>query len=176
MSLDVNGSTRMPLPPQARTEGTAPNRSAASGQSSQDPQSGRVYYHRDGIRVTRDFLFVSGRRFSLSSVADLRTIKSRMITPELWWGFLLGNLAIVAAGWAMAGWATIGLNAVGAVIFAAVVTHRRFGRRYELWASYRGEETRLLVMRNSERYGQVCRAVLRAREASQRGQSTAHGD
>jgi hypothetical protein len=134
-----------------------------------DRNTSRVYYQRDGIRVTRDFLFVSGRRFSLSGVTDLRTLQSRAVAPELWWGFFGGNLAIVVAGWPVAHWAVFGLNATATAVFVIVLLRRRVIRRNELWASYKGQETRLLVMRDSERYGQVCRALLRAREARRSG-------
>lgn len=37
-------------------------------------------------------------------------------------------------------------------------------RRYELWATFQGERVRLFVSRDGQRFNQVCRALVRARE------------
>lgn len=78
---------------------------------------------------------------------------------------IAGGLAVSAGIWPFSRWASAVLIATVTAVVAALGLARRRGGRFELWAEYDGDDVRLLIVAGSEVYGQVCRALIRAREA-----------
>jgi hypothetical protein len=135
-------------------------------------QDGRTYYERAGVCVTERYLITSGRRYLLSDLRRLRTVRGSCSPVALGAAVALGAFIIAVVGaWPshdllgrIGAGAAVGLAALG--IGVAVVRARR--RHYELWADYRGVDVRVLDIAGSEVFGQICRAVIRSNEARQR--------
>jgi hypothetical protein len=120
-----------------------------------------------GIRVTDRWFVVGQRRFDVTELQNLRTVRGQH-----------HPMVLRAAACAMIGVALIGLffkelqpvgtvGAVAAVILLAVLSQViawRNPRSYEMWAEYRGLTIQLYYCDNERRYTAVCRALIRARE------------
>jgi len=135
-------------------------------------QDGRTYYRRAGVCVTDLYLIASGRRFMLTDLRRLRTVRGPCSPIALGATVVLGALIVAIVG-AWPSGDLLGGGAAGTVVvlaalgfIVAVVRARR--RRYELWADYRGVDVRVLDIAGSEPFGQICRAVIRANEARDR--------
>jgi hypothetical protein len=74
----------------------------------------------------------------------------------------------VVIGWPkqgqVSGWVTTGVVSLVTVV-AAIVIGKVRRRHYELWAHYRGADVRVLDLASGEIFWQICRALIRAREA-----------
>jgi len=75
-----------------------------------------------------------------------------------------------AAGWTAELGAALAVAVVGiaAVTFLLSALAGVLRRPYEIWAEYRGRPVCLLATFDSEQFGQVSRALLRARESLER--------
>ncbi len=127
-----------------------------------------TYYSRDGVYVIGRWLVVDGHRYSIAELRNVRCTRTRPDPLAVNAGIGLALVAVVAVltarfvgppGWLAAG---VALLVFGVLLLVGL---RRRPRERELWAEYHGLSVRLLSMRNDERYNQVCRAVLRAKEA-----------
>jgi hypothetical protein len=120
-----------------------------------------------GIRVTDKWFVVGQRRFDVTELQNLRTVRG----PH--------HPMVLRAGiCAMIGVALIGLflqqlrplgvaGAVTAVFLLGVVAlglNWRNPRSYEMWAEYRGLTIQLYYSDSERHYQSVCRALIRARE------------
>ena len=151
----------------------------------------RTYYRDEQIRVTSTALWVHGYEYPLvtmertwrrgGSVAGravaiglgvvLGAGLVRAVTSYAWWFGGLGGrirhwatqgvlpLALLAAG-VLAG-ALLSVGAIEAAL-QGVEHIRANGRHHELWASISGTEVLLLRTSDSDRFGRVCRALVRA--------------
>lgn len=128
----------------------------------------RTYYQRAGVSVTDRYLTVGGRRYEIAELYDVWTVRGPRDS--------LGSGAIVVAMVVLAiaiGWSYYGRSIVSASLVAvslvtvglAVTVWKTRRRHYELWADYYGVDIRVLTVLDSETYGQICRAIIRAREA-----------
>lgn len=78
---------------------------------------------------------------------------------------LLVGVAI-SQGWTRHLGPAVAVAAIGTVALTIMpaALGRVFRRPYEIWAEYRGAEVRLFATEDREQYGQVARALVRARE------------
>ncbi len=135
----------------------------------QAQRSVRTYYHRAGILVTDRYLTVAGHRYDIAELYDVWTVRGSR--DPLGTGASVVAMAVVAiaVGWSFSGQPTIVSTAIVAAALVpagvAVAAWRTRRRHYELWAEYRGGERHILTVLDGEVYGQICRAVIRAREA-----------
>ncbi|GIG93190.1 hypothetical protein Pen02_81260 [Plantactinospora endophytica] len=112
---------------------------------------------------------VEGRRFPVAELSHLQTARG---PHESLWATVLA-LAVALAFAATLTWRGLG-GIVGAtlggaatfVALGAVLMHRRRPRTYELWGMYRGQTVLLFVTADERRFGQVTRALIRAREVA----------
>jgi hypothetical protein len=134
------------------------------------PDGGRVYYDHNGVQVTGTWLTTPHGRYAVAELYGLNTVRGRfhpLVT------YTVGTSAIFLVAVAMS-WpffddrvAWIGVAAVSLIpIGMTVVLLRLRPRAYQLWAYYRGERGPVFWTRDETTYGQVCRALVRAREAA----------
>ncbi|HEY8534608.1 MAG TPA: DUF6232 family protein [Micromonospora sp.] len=160
------------------SSGTPPAATAAKAvDHAADDLGGLTLYRQPGIHVTPEWFVVAGRRFPVRELSNLRTTRGapdrftvRAVTATA--------LVLVAVGAALGYRGLDRLNAttclalLGAVFVPALlawVGHRRRPRPYELWGTYRGMDTLLFRSDEERQFGQVTRALVRAREISQLG-------
>jgi hypothetical protein len=81
-------------------------------------------------------------------------------------GVLLLVAVAIALGWTRQIWPAVIVAVIGTVALTVLpsVLDRMLRRPYEIWAEYRGAGVRLFVTEDREQYGQVARALVRARE------------
>lgn len=79
---------------------------------------------------------------------------------------LVGVAAAIALGWTRQVWPAVAVAAIGTVALTVLPSalDRVLRRPYEIWAEYQGAGVRLFVTEDPEQYGQVARALVRARE------------
>ena len=134
-------------------------------------RDGRTYYERAGIRITDQYLTAAGRRYTL---ADLRntTMVRGPYSPVVTSVTVVAAVVVlaVAVAWPWRGFLGICALAVLSLIPVAVVVAvcKVCKRHYQLWSDYRGIQVRVLDVPNGETFGQICRALTRARESRQR--------
>ncbi|MEV4756156.1 DUF6232 family protein [Micromonospora sp. NPDC049559] len=135
-------------------------------------------YRKPGISVTTESFTVGTRRFPIEDLADLRTARGPhdrlTVRAVAVTGTVLGGLGLVL-GYSgglyhltAVAYLTLGIAAFVPILLA-VAGHRLRPPAYELWGCYQGV-TMLLFSSDQEReFGQVTRALLRAREAARFG-------
>jgi len=130
-------------------------------------------YNRDGVRVTSRILIAGNRRYDVRVLQQLMTARGRRNPVHVHASIVAGviTVAIVATAvnvgtiaWIAAGMACALPCAVLALsgVLAA--------RPYELWCSIHGEQVILLSISDGERYHQIVRALIRAKERAHRQQ------
>jgi hypothetical protein len=136
----------------------------------QPGESGNRTHYDDGtVRVIGRVLSVDGVRYEIGDMRHLRTVSGPRsplrLNAGLAVGVVLVIIAMVARDLDTRGW--IGAGMVLAVplgfwLFAAV----NAPRSSELWCEYRGHTVQILWVKGADqyRYGQICRAITRARE------------
>jgi hypothetical protein len=79
---------------------------------------------------------------------------------------LIAVAVAIAVGWTRQIWPAITVALIGTVALTILPSalDRVLRRPYEIWAEYRGAGVRLFVTEDREQYGQVARALVRARE------------
>jgi hypothetical protein len=132
-------------------------------------------YQAPGILVTVEVFRVGSRRYPVRELSALRTARGTQ-DPFAVRVLALGGGALVAVGAGItvsrqsADVGTASYLAMGAAAFVPVVMamlgSRVRPRPYELWGDYRGVSTLLFRCPDERRYGQVTRALVRAREAA----------
>jgi hypothetical protein len=149
------------------------------------PVEGRILFEgrtlkRGGggwIRVTTRCCMVNGYRYPIEELDVLgvsrgprSVLRARSVTVAV--AVLVGLVLLVyaiAVGWTRNLWVALAFTVLGTVavtaIPAAVIGVMR--RPYEIWAEHRGRLVLLFGTYNQERYGQVARALIRAREATE---------
>lgn len=160
-------------PPAARSVTSGPVTSATY-----TAPNASALYDQPGILVTQDWFVVAGRRFAVRELHNLRTARGpadqltiRSVTVT----------AVMLAGVGIALGMTTELNhlsaqtylALTAVAFVpflvATIGHRLRPRAYELWGEVHGLTMLLFTCDQQRQYGQVTRALLRAKEATRLG-------
>jgi len=135
-------------------------------------------YAKPGIVVTDQWFVVAGYRYPVSELSNLRTgrgtrhpltVRAIVVTVVVLLGLaatlgLTGDPTDLPAGTYLA---------IAAALIApfvlAVIGDRLSPRAYELWADYYGITVRLFYSDNEQQYGQVTRALLRAKEIASLG-------
>jgi hypothetical protein len=152
----------------------------------------RTYYRDPHVLVTSTAICIDGSRYELGeleavwrtrrSVATRRVLIGlgivvlavlvRVAASYIWW---LGGLDRAVRQWLSGDWLTVMTVAVvglAAAVFGTFVVEamlsaiediRGFGRHLELWATMAGHPVMLFRTNDSIRFGQVCRALMRAR-------------
>jgi hypothetical protein len=120
-----------------------------------------------GIRVTDVWFVVGQRRFDVTELQNLRTVRGRHHPMVLRTG--VGALIGVALiGLFFQQLQPLGVTGAiaGVVLLGAIalVIDWRNPRSYEMWAEYRGLTIQLYYSDSERRYQAVCRALIRARE------------
>ncbi|NUT21922.1 MAG: hypothetical protein HOV77_22340 [Hamadaea sp.] len=120
-----------------------------------------------GIRVTDRWFVVGQRKFDVTELQNLRTVRGSH-HPMAVRAAICALLAVAGIGVFIDRLEPIGLAglAVAAILLgaAAVAAAWRNPRSYEMWAEYRGLSVQLYYCDNERRYNAVSRAVIRARE------------
>lgn len=127
----------------------------------------RILFDYDGVCVTSRYLYANGQRYNLRELYDLRTVFGPRSPMRINASIAAGAVAVIvvlAAQYLDArGW--IGAGIVASVpLIAFCVSIANGPRSSELWCTYRGMTVQLLWMVNRDRYGQACRAIMRAQE------------
>ncbi len=135
-------------------------------------------YRQPGVRVTSEAFIVAGRRFTIAELTQLTTargphdrltLRAVAVTAAVLIGIGIalgytGDLyrlpAATYAGLGLAAFVPVGL---------AVVGHRWRPPAYELWGRYQGTMVLLFSSDHERQFGQVTRALIRAREAARLG-------
>lgn len=135
-------------------------------------------YHRPGIRVTSEAFIVAGRRFPIAELTHLQTARGphHRLTVR---AVSVTTVVVIGIGVALGytgdlhrlpatTYVLLGLAALVPVVLAAV-GHRWRPPAYELWGRYRGATVLLFSTDQERQFGQVTRALIRAREAARLG-------
>ncbi|WP_331212487.1 DUF6232 family protein [Plantactinospora sonchi] len=142
------------------------------------PRTSLDLYHQPGVRVTSESFLVGGRRFPIAELTHLQT--ARGPHDRLTLRAVLTTVAVlvgigVALGYTgdlyqlpPAAYAGLGLAAFLPVGLAAA-GHRWRPPAYELWGRYRGSVVLLFSSDQEREFGQVTRALIRARETARLG-------
>lgn len=139
------------------------------GDHGADSTAGRTYYQRNGVCVTDRYLIAEGKRYEISRLRTVWTTRGPH-DPVAMSAVIVSVVVVLAVtlghpdGSGVWGWAVVVAIALVA-LGLAVAVGKAHGRHYELWAEYNGADLRILESASSEVYGQICRALIRAREA-----------
>ncbi|MGI5215067.1 DUF6232 family protein [Plantactinospora sp. CA-290183] len=135
-------------------------------------------YRQPGIHITTEAFTVAGRRFSIAELTQLHTargphdpltIRAVAVTAAVlvgigvalgYTGDLYAFPATTYVGLGLTAFVPMGLAAVG---------HRWRPPAYELWGRYQGSMVLLFSSDHERQFGQVTRALIRARETARLG-------
>jgi hypothetical protein len=144
------------------------------------PNDDRILYEGRSARtrhicVTPTWCVVDGNRYRVSDMDLLGVSRGRrdMARPGkvartvLLVGGLVAMPVAIAGGWTRDVWVAVAVALVGTAALTALPTvlGRVLRRPYEIWAEYHGAPVLLFSTDDAEQYGQVARALVRAREA-----------
>jgi hypothetical protein len=127
------------------------------------------------ILITTGHLTFNGVRYRLDELSEFGTVRGRRPVGRRHTR-ITGLVAVVAVlvvvfvaigtGWTRQIWLALAaaLIVTVAASFLPTLLGAALRRPYELWARYRDAPLLLFVTEDSEQYGQVIRAVVRARE------------
>jgi Family of unknown function (DUF6232) len=130
----------------------------------------RTLYDDGTVRVIGRWLIVDGARYEIREMRHLRTISGSRTSVRTGAAIAAGAVAVIIAiaspYLGLSGWIALGLLLsvpLGLWAFAA----GNGSRSSELWCEYRGHTVQALWVKGSDqrRYGQICRAITRARES-----------
>jgi Family of unknown function (DUF6232) len=130
----------------------------------------RVFYDYDDVRVTSEALIIDDQRYQLAELRFLRGVRGPRSPLWVAAGIAAGVVAVLVALAARdlnsRGW--IGAGVLLAVPLAALgLAALDRPRSRELWCDYRGRTVQILWTNDRYRYGQIHRALVRARAAQQ---------
>ena len=135
-------------------------------------------YKQWGIEVTQEWFVVGGYHYPVTELNNLRTARGprHPYTARAIAVTAVGFLGLVAALGLAGDPANVqrGTYLAMAAAFVAPFTlaamgERRWPRAWELWADYYGITVRLFLTDSEHQYGQVTRALLRAKEIARLG-------
>lgn len=140
------------------------------------PRPSALFYRRAGVVVSGDALQVPGHHYPMAELSNLRSSR-RTADPATWWAVLLSGAvlatlgAVVSAAGQPAGQdrLTYPLLVVAAGCLAAIglYARHRARRTYEVWGEFHGRTCLLFATTDIREFGQVTRALRRAREAAE---------
>ena len=127
-------------------------------------------YNRDGVCVTSRILIAGNRRYEVRSLHQLMTARGRRNPVHVHASIVAGAITVAVVATAVhvgtIAWIAAGLACAlpcAVVALSGVLA----ARPYELWCSIYGEQVILLRMADGERYHQIVRALIRAKERAQ---------
>jgi hypothetical protein len=124
-------------------------------------------YNRDGVCVTSRVLIAGNRRYEIRVLRQLMTARGRRNPIHVHAGMVAGVLcvAIVATAVHVGTVAWIAAGAASALPCAVLALSAvAAARPYQLWCEIHGEPVILLSISDGERYHQIVRALIRAKE------------
>jgi hypothetical protein len=143
-----------------------------------DPE--RVLYDGRGapagghICVTATWCTVNGSRYPIFELDLLGVTRGRrdlrhgrkIVSTAVVAALLIATVVAIGSGWTRQIWAALAVATAGTVAITLLpsTVGAALRRPYEIWALYRGTEVLLFVTEDREQYGQVARALVRARE------------
>lgn len=134
-----------------------------------DPSSPRadVLLNLPGIRITERWLTIADRRYPVTELRNLRTLRGRHdpVTGRAGLCTLIG-VALLGVTAPSLPWIGL-LGAISSVIALAIITALTAWRRprgYALWAEHNGITLQLYFSDDERIFGHVCRSLIRARE------------
>jgi hypothetical protein len=151
-----------------------------------------TYYRDDRVHVTSTAIHIDNARYVWDEIGDLWVTQRSLAARRILIGFgilaaailvrvaasyvwFLGGLDRAVERWLSGGPATVAVVAVVGLAIAvvgvllveaalsAIEDIRGYGRNLELWASIDGHPVRLYHTNNAQRFGQIRRAIVRAR-------------
>jgi hypothetical protein len=135
-------------------------------------------YKKPGIIVTDEWFVVGGYRYPVAELSNLRTgrggrhpltVRAMVVAFVVLLG-LAATLGLTGDPTQLPGGTYLAMAAALIVPFMlAAAGDRLRPRPYELWADYYGITVRLFYSDNEQQYGQVTRALLRAKEIAALG-------
>jgi hypothetical protein len=129
----------------------------------------RTFYNHDGVCVTEQVMQVAGRRYAVVDLNDLRTVRGPRdpLAMCLTWAAAVLVMVVVAVAVNLEDFALSAMLLVLGLVPAALaaLTWRLRPSGCELWADYYGVEVQLYLSADEQKFNQVCRALVRAREA-----------
>jgi len=137
-----------------------------------------IFYQQGGITVTDRWFVVAGRRYPLSELSRLRTARGPHDTLTIKAGVLTGAVLAAIGALLTALQARPLLDARIYLVMAvaalvplalAMIGYRFRPRPWELWGEFRGTTVQLFYSEAEHEYGQVTRALMRAKETSRLG-------
>lgn len=170
----MNATPRPARPPDERRPRALPPRRPTGGPH----RTGQVLYRQPGLWVTTEWFVAAGRQFPVAELARLQTARgpNDPVTARA-----VGVTAAVLAGVGVVLGFTRDTSqvdprtflALGAAAFVPIVLSaigQRFRpRSFELWGEYQGRMVLLFSTDDERQYGQVTRALMRAREMTRLG-------
>lgn len=169
-------ATRHPLQPPGEPTFTfsAPARLG----SRSGPARSVTLYEEPGIHLTPEMLVIAGRQFPVAELSHLRTVRGPhhpiVVRSVVATGLVLVVIGVTASltshlhQLSPATYLALGTAAFVPVLIAAIGQRLR-PRAFELWAQYQGQQVLVFSSDHERQYGQVTRALLRAREISRLG-------
>lgn len=136
---------------------------------------GRAVAGREEICVTETWCVVNGSRYPIEELNLLgvtRGTRDALHARKIVWVVavavaLLLVIVAIRSGWTRQAWPAVAVAVVGTAAITAIpaALGRVLRRPYEIWAEFHGAEVRLFATEDREQYGQVARALVRARES-----------
>jgi hypothetical protein len=130
-----------------------------------------IYYRDSRVVVATQWFVVDSRRFAVSELSNLSVGRGEGNRQAIRAGIVLAAATglVVMSGLVLHWLAASALVAgAGLLVVGILVWRALHGRPYELWAEYRGLTVRMYDTTEARRFGQVCRALLRAAEQGRR--------
>lgn len=127
------------------------------------------------ICVTERWCVVDGSPYAMDELTLLGVTRGSRRTPPApkmagmiaVAGAVVFTVVAISSGWTAELWPAVAVAVAGtaAITMLPAVLTTALRRPYEIWAEYHGVDVRLFVTADPEQYGQVARALVRAREA-----------
>ncbi|WP_343221601.1 DUF6232 family protein [Polymorphospora rubra] len=135
-------------------------------------------YRQPGLYITTEWFVIGERRYPIWELTNLRTGRGRR--DPLTVRSMMVTAVVVAGVGATLGYVRelndispatyLALGAAAMVpMLTAAIGHRLRPRPYELWADIRGRAVMIFASDQERIYGQVTRALIRAKEAARYG-------
>jgi len=138
------------------------------GRGRPQPTELRTFYQAGGVQVTDRWVTSSCRRYSVADLVNLRTVREPAGPVSV--ASKAMACVFIAAVTAFAALTGEPLLVVGGPLLAAVpagfalVIMRLRGRPLALYAEYGDQTVQVFGASDAQRYHQICRALIRARE------------
>jgi hypothetical protein len=134
----------------------------------QEPAEHRTFYREGGVSITDRWMTISGRRFAIADLNNLRTVREPS-SPAAGASTAVACIIAVAAATIVAFSGEPALMVGGPVVAAlpvgvAFVVWRMRQRFFALYAEYGRQTMQVFGTSDERRYNQICRALVRARE------------